>query len=89
LETGIRGPYVAPSLFRSDPGFLDCGGWTPLWIFPSAGALFPSQAPSSRSTPRPPHGNKASLVTAELYPNPSRLRVRLFSPPVKTLELWD
>jgi hypothetical protein len=20
--------------FRPDPGFLDCGGWTPLWIFP-------------------------------------------------------
>jgi hypothetical protein len=39
LETGIRGPCVAPSLFRPDPCFLDCGGLTPLGIFPSAGAL--------------------------------------------------
>jgi hypothetical protein len=21
--------------FRPDPGFLECGGWTPLWISPS------------------------------------------------------
>jgi hypothetical protein len=21
--------------FRPDPGFLECGGWTPLWIYPS------------------------------------------------------
>jgi peptidoglycan/LPS O-acetylase OafA/YrhL len=44
-------------------------------------ALFPSQAPSSRSTPRHPHGHKTSWVTAELYTQPfapSRLRVRPF-----------
>jgi hypothetical protein len=62
-----------------DPCFLDCGGWTPLWICHRR-ALFPSKAPSSRSTPRHPHGHKTSWVTAELYPQPfapSRLRVRL------------
>jgi hypothetical protein len=25
--------------FRPDPGFLDCGGLTPLWIFPSTRSL--------------------------------------------------
>jgi hypothetical protein len=61
-----------------DPCFLDCGGLTPLWIFPSTRST-PSQAPSIRSTPRHPHGHKTSWATAELYPQPfapSRLRVR-------------
>jgi hypothetical protein len=60
----------APSREIPDPSFLDCGGLTPLWIFPSE-LLTPSQAPSSRSTPRHPHGHKTSWVTAELYPQPS------------------
>jgi hypothetical protein len=50
-------------------------------------ALFPSQATSSRSTPRHPHGHKTSLVTEELYPQPfaaSRLRVSPSAmPPVR------
>jgi hypothetical protein len=25
--------------FRPDPGFLDCGGWTPLGIFPSTRSI--------------------------------------------------
>jgi hypothetical protein len=25
--------------FRPDPGFLDCGGWTPLWISPSTRSI--------------------------------------------------
>jgi hypothetical protein len=25
--------------FRLDPGFLDCGGLTPLWIFPSTRSI--------------------------------------------------
>jgi hypothetical protein len=37
-------------------------------------ALFPSQAPSSRSTPRPPHFHKTSWVTAALGRSPT-LRV--------------
>jgi hypothetical protein len=56
--------------FRPDPSFLDCGGLTPLWIFPSERST-PSKAPSSRSTPRHPHCHKTSWVTAELYPPPS------------------
>jgi hypothetical protein len=59
----------APSRQIPNPSFLDCGSWTPLWISHRR-ALFPSKAPSSRSTPRHPHFNKTSLVTAELYPNP-------------------
>jgi hypothetical protein len=65
-----------------DPCFLDCGGWTPLWICHRR-ALFPSKAPSSRSTPRHPHCHKTSWVTAELFPQPfapSRLRVRFRIP---------
>jgi hypothetical protein len=61
-----------------DPSFLDCGGLTPLWIFPSTRST-PSPAPSSRSTPRHPHGHKTPWATAELHPQPSaspRLRVR-------------
>jgi hypothetical protein len=57
---------------------LDCGGWTPLWIFPSTRST-PSQAPPSRSTPKHPHGHKTPWATAELHPQPSaspRLRVR-------------
>jgi hypothetical protein len=74
---------------------LDCGGLTPLWIFPST-RLTPSKAPSSRSTPRHPHGLKTPWATAQRGPGnsrktsfflffaPSRLRVRPFSarPPV-------
>jgi hypothetical protein len=66
--------------FRLDPCFLDCGGLTPLWISPST-RLTPSKAPSIRSTPRHPHFNQTSWVTANLGDPqpfaPSRLRVRL------------
>jgi hypothetical protein len=68
----------APSREIPDPSFLDCGGLTPLWIFPSSRST-PSKAPSSRSTPRHPHGHKTSWATVEPYPQPSappRLRVR-------------
>jgi hypothetical protein len=61
-----------------DPPFLDCGGLTPLWIFPSARSTS-SPAPSSRSTPGHPHGHKTPWATAALHPQPSassRLRVR-------------
>jgi hypothetical protein len=66
---------------------LDCGGLTPLWISHRR-ALSPSKAPSSRSTPRHPHGLKTSWATAQLglgnsrktsfflFFAPSRLRVR-------------
>jgi hypothetical protein len=39
--------------FRPDPGFLDCGGWTPLWILPSARSLaIPSSVkPEHSKTP--------------------------------------
>jgi hypothetical protein len=90
LETGIRGPCVAPSLFRPDPGFLDCGGLTPLWIFP------PTRSIPIPSSVKPEHSKTPSLPQKVLgncgtwaVPNPPRLRVRPFSPPVQTLELWD
>jgi hypothetical protein len=42
-------------------------------------ALFPSQAPSSRSTPGHPHGHKTSWVTAGLGPSPTFSRLRVFA----------
>jgi hypothetical protein len=73
-------PFLSPTAAQRHAGFfLDCGGLTPLWIFPST-CLTPSKAPSSRSTPRDPHCHKTSWITTELYPQPSapsRLRVRL------------
>jgi hypothetical protein len=41
--------------FRPDPVFLDCGGLTPLWIFPF-GALDPIQ-----SSVKPEHSKTPSL----------------------------
>jgi hypothetical protein len=64
-----------------DPGFLDCGGLTPLWISHRS-ALFPSKAPSSRSTPGHPHFHKTSLATAELGRSPT---FRAFASPRETL----
>jgi hypothetical protein len=74
-----------------DPGFLDCGGLTPLWIFPSAGALpIPSSVqPEHSKTPSWQQSVIGNCGTLSQPFAPSRLRVRLFSPPVKTLELWD
>jgi hypothetical protein len=54
----------------ADPSFLDCGGWTPLWIFPST-CLTPTKAPSSRSTPGRPHFHKTSRVIAALGLSPT------------------
>jgi hypothetical protein len=41
--------------FRLDPGFLDCGGLTPLWIFPSTRSI-PIQ-----SSVKPEHSKTPSL----------------------------
>jgi hypothetical protein len=41
--------------FRPDPGFLDCGGLTPLWIFPSTRSI-PIQ-----SSVKPEHSKTPSL----------------------------
>jgi hypothetical protein len=73
----LQDTLIYPQPFRvsassreiADPGFLDCGGLTPLWISYRR-ALFPSKAPSSRSTPGHPYCHKTSLVTEELYPKP-------------------
>jgi hypothetical protein len=81
LETGIRGPYVAPSLFRSDPGFLDCGGLTPLWIFPPTRSLpIPSSVkPEHSKTPSWPQNALGNCGTWAV-PNPSRLRMQPLFP---------
>jgi hypothetical protein len=37
MESGISredAKVIIFKKFRPDPGFLDCGGLTPLWIFP-------------------------------------------------------
>jgi hypothetical protein len=41
--------------FRPDPCFLDCGGLTPLWIFPSSRSL------SIQSSVKPEHSKTPSL----------------------------
>jgi hypothetical protein len=41
--------------FKPDPGFLDCGGWTPLGIFPSTRSI-PIQ-----SSVKPEHSKSPSL----------------------------
>jgi hypothetical protein len=73
--------------FRPEPGFLDCGGWTPLWISHRALHLIQSSVKPEHS--RHPHFHKTSWATAQLGPGNSpktsfflffaalRLRVRL------------
>jgi hypothetical protein len=50
---------------RPDPGFLDCGGWTPLWIFPSTRSI-PIQSsvkPEHSKTPSFPQNVLGNCTT--------------------------
>jgi hypothetical protein len=64
-----------------DPGFLDCGGLTPLWIFPSTRSI-PTQSPVKPEHSRTPTlpqntlGNCGTLSQPFRTSASSRLRVR-------------
>jgi hypothetical protein len=66
----------APSREIPDPSFLDCGGLTPLWIFPSTRPILiqSSVKPEHSKTPSWPQ-NVLGYCGTWAIPNPPRLRV--------------
>jgi hypothetical protein len=72
--------YLKCYSFKPDPWFLDCGGWTPLWISHRR-ALFPSKSSAKPEHSRTPSWQQNVWATAALgltLDPPFRLQISAF-----------